>query len=484
MIYSQPEYLILLIAVAAICPLLRSYYARLWFLIAASLVYYAWAGLFDSLIFLAVVVSSWAAVALAKRYPRKRKIFLASGILLMLLHLSFWKYAFWGKNNVQYFFPGFLKSWDLAFPLPVGISFFTLQGVAYLTDYMRGSAKFMSFPKYFLFKSFFPQLVAGPIVRSSQLLPQLETLRGPRAMEFFEGVNLFIMGFFKKTQLADRVGPFVDRVFAEPGQFNRVVLLQALLGYTVQIWADFSGYTDMGRGSAKMLGITLPENFLSPYFSRCPSEFWKRWHITLSEWIRDYLYIPLGGSRGSLPRIIGVAVVTMAISGLWHGAAWTFVIWGLYHGALLAGERLLIGSRVQSTMHSLLPGALYSVALGVLMFGLTSAGWLVFRSEGLGKLVEFMKGVGLNSGPATSAGGGDEVLWCALICFTLQAALYYSFERQEFVLSGVVRGLRTATARSPRLAGALAGITAAIALTAIILLRKSDSSAAFIYFRF
>ena len=309
MVYAKPEYLVLIATVVAIYPWLRPPSSKQAFLIAASLVFYAWAGLFDTGIFLAVVVSSWAAVALARAYPRARRAFLTGGIVVMLLHLAFWKYAFWGQQNVQYFFPAFLRGWDLTFPLPVGISFFTLQGVAYLVDYMRGDARFMTFPRYLLFKSFFPQLVAGPIVRSRQLLPQLEALRSPRAMEFFEGVSLFILGFFKKTQLADRVAPFVDRVFAEPAQFNRLVLIQAALGYSVQIWADFSGYTDMGRGSAKMLGITLPENFLSPYLSRSPSEFWRRWHITLSQWIRDYLYIPLGGNRGSAVRKNGNHVI-------------------------------------------------------------------------------------------------------------------------------------------------------------------------------
>ena len=178
-------------------------------------------------------------------------------------------------------------------PLPVGISFFTLQSIAYMVDYSRGQTEFVSLPVYALFKSFFAQLLAGPIVRGSQLNPQLKVLRRAEPAEISLGVSLFVLGFVKKMVVADRVAYFVDAVFSSPQNFGRYALLKALLGYTVQIWADFSGYTDMGRGAALILGIRLPENFLSPYFSQSPSEFWRRWHITLSTWITDYIFTPL-----------------------------------------------------------------------------------------------------------------------------------------------------------------------------------------------
>jgi len=270
------------------------------------------------------------------------------GISVMALHLFFWKYAPRLSGEVIKIYPDFLGGNKLILPLPVGISFFTLQGIAYLIDFARGAASFIPFKEYTLFKSFFAQLVAGPIVRVHELLPQLRKLRTPSLDDISIGLSFFCMGFFKKIMIADRCAPLVNQAFANPGAFSRQNLIIAVLGYAAQIWADFSGYTDMGRGVARILGIHLPENFLSPYLEKSSSEFWTRWHITLSQWIRDYIYIPMGGNRGSRFHSSLTLLAAMAISGVWHGANWTFLIWGLYHGLLLIGQRAIRWSGLQS----------------------------------------------------------------------------------------------------------------------------------------
>ncbi|MBI3288271.1 MAG: MBOAT family protein [Elusimicrobia bacterium] len=289
---------------------------------------------------MAVFLASWLAAASAQRWPRWRRPWIYAGVSIMAAHLCFWKYAPSVVAAIQRACPAFWGGAKLALPLPLGISFFTLQGIAYLVDYERGDAKFMSLREYILFKSFFAQLIAGPITRARELLPQLEHLTRPSEADLADGLALFSLGLLKKLVIADRMDLVADAVFSSPGQFGRAALLAGLVGYAVQIWADFSGYTDMGRGCARMLGIRLPENFLSPYLARSPSEFWRRWHITLSEWIRDYIYKPLGGGRGGPARALGVLVLTMAVSGLWHGSSLTFLLWGLYHAGLLAVERV------------------------------------------------------------------------------------------------------------------------------------------------
>lgn len=336
MLYSNPEYFVFL-AVVWISYFVfgRSQVARLWILTSASLFFYVWAGFFDGVVFAFVIAVSWLSVWMADRAKaeRSRQLFLAGGIVVMACHLIFWKYVPWISASIQDFSPIFLGGRKIQFDLPIGISFFTLQGIAYLIDFQRGEIGYVKFSNFLLFKSFFPQLIAGPIVRMHQIGPQLKNLPTPNLLNIREGLALFSVGFFKKVAVADRIAPTIDPFFTNPADYTTSSAFLAILGYTVQIWADFSGYTDMGRGSAKLFGIHLPENFFAPYFSKGPSEFWKRWHVTLSEWIKDYIYIPLLSSSKAVTkskvfngRYVVVAVITMLISGLWHGAAYTFLI--------------------------------------------------------------------------------------------------------------------------------------------------------------
>jgi alginate O-acetyltransferase complex protein AlgI len=289
-----------------------------------------------------------------------------------------------------------------------------------------------------------------------------------------------VFGFYKKLYIADKLGVLVDIVFTHPEAYSRTSLTLGLLGYTVQIWADFSGYTDMGRGAALMLGIRLPENFLSPYLARSPSEFWRRWHVSLSEWIRDYIYIPLGGSRGGALRALGVVVLTMTISGFWHGARWHFAAWGLYHGALLVAERRLNLARFRPRADD--ARLAFDAALGAGTFAFVALGWLLFRAESFSAAGVYLAGI-LRGGGAETAPGTFKVYPMLAFCLLAQAALYTDLETAETPLSR----LRARFAR-PIEDSSWAGLGAGLALAAIfvgtIAMAGSYSPKSFIYFQF
>lgn len=274
---------------------------------------------------------------------------------------------------------------SLSIILPVGISFYTFQTMSYTIDvYRRTQEPEAGFVRFALFVSFFPQLVAGPIERARRLLPQLED-RSVTTAGFEEGLMLIARGLFKKVVIADSMARLVDAAYASPGGLGTFGALIAIYGFTLQIYGDFSGYTDIARGSAKLVGVDLMENFAQPYFSRSITEFWRRWHISLSEWLRDYLYIPLGGNRKGKNRTMVNLLLTMLLGGLWHGAAWTFVVWGGLHGLWLASERLRGSGREYADL--LLRRDWWRVGLtfhGVALL------WVVFRAESLAQAREIL----------------------------------------------------------------------------------------------
>lgn len=271
---------------------------------------------------------------------------------------------------------------NLSIFLPVGISFYTFQTMSYTIDIYKGELKPRNnFVDYLAFISFFPQLVAGPVERAATLLPQMETDKVFNWSQFRSGMQLALWGAFKKVWVADMVAMYVDRIFLleEP---SAAMIWAATLGFTVQILADFSGYTDIARGTARMLGFELMLNFDHPYLAKNPSEFWRRWHISFSTWIRDYLYIPLGGSRGGESTRLKASYGAMLISGLWHGASWSFVLWGAYHATLLAGYRH-IGKKIPRRIRKANWMAPFSVSL---MFAFTVAGWMIFRETSIERI--------------------------------------------------------------------------------------------------
>ena len=307
---------------------------KLPWLLAASYVFYGWWNPLYLLLILFATTVDYLAVVMMSRSQR-RKLWVAFSVAINLSLLGFFKYAGFVTESLNALLASRGASYALPAPdilLPVGISFFIFQSMSYSIDYYRGQvAKEPSFIRYATFVSLFPQLVAGPIERASHLLPQLHEEAKITREDIADGLSLFIVGLFKKLALADCLALYVDKVYDAPANFQAPALILATVAFGWQIYFDFSGYTDMARGIGRMMGIRLMLNFNNPYLATSLGDFWKRWHISLSTWFKDYVYIPLGGNRGGSARTYVNMALTMVISGLWHGASWTFVAWGALH---------------------------------------------------------------------------------------------------------------------------------------------------------
>lgn len=318
---------------------------------------------------------------------RARQGFLLGSLVFNLGLLGTFKYSGWLFANLNGAMTAAGLTWKLpvlTVPLPPGISFYTFQSLAYIIDiYRRKLRAHRHIWDYWSFVAFFPQLFAGPIERAGHLLPQLTHPRKRvnfRAMEW--GLFMVLWGLLKKVVVADNMGNLVELCRGNMAVHGAGMVLA--LAFTVQIYADFSGYTDIARGCARLFGVRLRRNFLTPYFSCSPSEFWQRWHISLSSWIRDYLYIPLGGNRYGALRTVRNVLVTMLLAGLWHGAGWFFIAWGLYHGLLLVLYRLWpLDAWLKSAL-----GDIGKVMAAICFFGLTVAGWVLFYLGSNGTFAE------------------------------------------------------------------------------------------------
>jgi len=322
-------------------------------------------------------------------------IYLTLGILLNLSVLGIFKYS-------DFCLQSFSDLSPLGIALPLAISFFTFQQIAFLADLRGRKFKCPNFLDYALFVSFFPQLIAGPIVRSQVLLPQLNRgVLGQLSKEsFWVGVCLFSIGIFKKAYFADGIRPMVEPIFARVAEGGSLAIMEAWIGATafgMQIYFDFSAYSDMAVGLGLIFGLTLPINFNSPYKAKCVIEFWRRWHITLSEFLRDYLYKPLGGNRFGFGRGVTNVFIVMAIGGLWHGAGWTFVIWGLFHAVLISCNHLFRALRRSSDYINNEGLGFMGITKWLLTFCMISMSWVFFRCENLNGASEMISSMlGLN----------------------------------------------------------------------------------------
>jgi len=293
--------------------------------------------------------------------------------------------------NLAAFFSMPLSMMTLHVILPVGISFYTFQTMSYTIDvYRKEIEPEKDFFDFALYVAFFPQLVAGPIERAKRLLPQITRPRTISNHQVSEGLFLIFWGLFKKILIADNLAYVVNDIFGQTGGWSSGDVLFACYAFAFQIYADFSGYTDIARGLAKLMGIELMLNFKLPYFALGPRDFWRRWHISLSTWLRDYLYIPLGGNQKGEARLLINLWIVMLLGGLWHGAAWNFVWWGGYHAILLCGARL--SDRVGRAFN----GRRWKVPRVILMFHLTCLGWLLFRAESITQFLNMTKSLFLN----------------------------------------------------------------------------------------
>ncbi len=349
-------------------------------LIASYYFYMSWNVKYIVLILFTTIVSYSAALFIAKTDSlRTKKCILTLSLVACLGVLFVFKYFNFFTGAVADFLNMFaihLHPMTLKLLLPVGISFYTFQTLGYVIDVYRGTTQpEKNFWVYAVFISFFPQLVAGPIERTNNLLPQIKAVHEFRYEQAAYGIKLMAWGFFKKLCIADVLSSYVDRVFADVYSYQGFALVLTVFFFTVQIYCDFSGYSDIARGCSKMLGIDLMENFRSPYFSASLREFWSRWHISLSTWFRDYVYIPLGGNRCGKFRHNMNLLLTFMISGLWHGASWTFVAWGMLHGFGQIAENALI-LRQKQEFHGL---AWCVRVLVTFVFVMTA--WIFFRSQ-------------------------------------------------------------------------------------------------------
>ena len=311
----------------------RTRFGVLWLLLV-SYFFYGWLNpLYVILILYATTFDFIVSAQMEKSH--RRKLWLTVSIVNSLALLSFFKYADFLTNNLNNLLSYLHIPFEIMQPgilLPIGLSFYLFQSMSYMIDCYRGDIeRERSFVRYAAFVAFFPRLLAGPIERGGNLLPQLRNLPTITSQDIGDGLSLFVVGLFKKVAIADYLALYVDKVYANPVEFQSPALLLATFLFCWQIYFDFSGYTDMARGVARLLGIRLMLNFNNPYLATSLGDFWKRWHISLSSWFKDYLYIPLGGNRHGKFNTYKNMFITMVISGLWHGAAWTFVVWGVVH---------------------------------------------------------------------------------------------------------------------------------------------------------
>jgi alginate O-acetyltransferase complex protein AlgI len=440
---------------------------RLTWLLAASAVFYL---SFNPWFLLLLVASTSIDYLLAlgihkETRPGRRKLLLAASVTTNLAILAFFKYLLFFLATTRAAFGLFglslnVPPWSII--LPLGISFYTFEAISYVVDVYKGKIEPFRSPRdYALYILFFPHLLAGPIVRTHDFAPQLARTRRFSWLRCKAGVQLFLLGLLKKAVLADRLAEVIEPIFAGPGQHDSLACWLGMFGYTLQVYGDFSGYSDMALGLAQLLGFRLPTNFRQPYFSSSMGEFWRRWHMSLSDWLRDYLFIPLGGSRGQPWLVYRNLMLTMTLAGLWHGASWNCVLWGAYNGVLLCLERAFP-----------LPAALRATWMRPFWIACTftvhSLGLVVFRSANLqtaGTMLSrlFVPGSGTALPPVA--------------VFVVVAALVAVF------VDHLLAGLPPARKLWGRLPAPVSGAVLATALTLFFLLLPGKGSG-FIYFQF
>lgn len=430
--------------------------ARVWLLLACSFYFYAsWNHWLAAIIGLTTVMDYTVARGMEiMPTPRWRRLLLLLSLIVNLGLLAYFKYANFFLESLE---QGLRSAGGqaslpvLEVILPIGISFYTFEAINYTVDvYRRRMPAERNLAHFMLFITFFPHLVAGPIVRAHDFLPQIARPKRWDWLRLHLGVQFFVMGLFKKLAIADRMARFTDPVFADPTAYRTGAVWIAVVAYALQIYCDFSGYTDMALGCAHMLGYKLAQNFNMPYLAVNVSEFWRRWHMSLSGWLRDYLFIPLGGSRGGRAQTHRNLLLTMMLGGLWHGASWTFVAWGVLHGALLIVHRLFQGfckprPRLDRILQSI-PGTALRIGL---TFVSVCLAWVFFRAPTFGVAAEVLKRMVVSHGGRPSA-VPDSLLGCTLIVVVLCHVLACSglWKRVAVRLPAPVLGCGYATALS------------------------------------
>ena len=380
-------------------------------LLGASSLFYFWWNFWTGFLLVGATLVSWlCGRGIARsQSPYTRRALLVLALITCLGCLAVFKYA------------GFFASLaglelSLQIILPVGISFYTFQTLSYVIDVYRGQGEESHFGYYALFVSFFPQLVAGPIERPGRLLPQLKAERTFSMENLSAGGWLLLEGYFKKVVIADGLAPFVDQVYAAPGEALGPEIVLAIVLFGLQIYCDFSGYSGIARGAAQLLGVELTENFRRPYEAASIREFWRRWHISLTSWFTDYVYIPLGGNRKGLPRQVVNLLAVFLLSGLWHGAGWTFLTWGLIHGLYRAAGA--VWEHIRG-----IPEKECRPWAHIRTFLLVSFPWLFFRAPSMAGVLTLLSRLPTGWGGAFPALAGTAPLALSLLCLPLAERL-------------------------------------------------------------
>lgn len=480
MVFSSPIFLFVFLPLTLGLYYLLPRAAKNGFLLAASLVFYAWGELFFVLVMLASISFNYVFGRLIGSSPgagHKKRV-LAAGIAANLGLLAYFKYANFIVENLGQ--AGLIDAGNWTpVHLPLGISFFTFQAMSYLVDVYRGENQAQrSLVNVALYIALFPQLIAGPIVRYHDIATQIRE-RVISLLLINSGIQRFIYGLAKKVLIANPLGLVADQVFAiSGGDLTTGTAWLGLVCYTLQIYFDFSGYSDMAIGLGRMLGFRFLENFNYPYISRSIKEFWRRWHISLSSWFRDYLYIPLGGNKeGNLRTYLNLLIV-FCLCGLWHGASWTFLVWGLFHGVFLILERTRFGAFLER-----LPSPLrHAYTLLVVM-----AGWVFFRTEGMGEAMQYFSAL---AGQSAASGDThalsqylDVKVTFLLIAGTLLATPVSA--KINAALMGAARNRDLAFSGPKAAAYSLANVVVLVSLFLLVLTAiASNAYNPFIYFRF
>jgi alginate O-acetyltransferase complex protein AlgI len=455
-----------------------------WLFLASAVFYAWWSPRFLILLLVSMLVNWGCAHGIARREGSSRKALFVLGLTWNLGILAYFKYA-------DFFISSFDAVSGLDWPLlhivlPLGISFFTFQKIAYLADIHAGLAKPGPLSEYALFVFFFPQLIAGPIVHHSEVMPQFRAIAAKGAdadywLDSAVGLTLLLIGLVKKVCIADQLAPYANKVFEHMGDAHlRIGLLaawQGALAYTVQLYADFSGYSDMAIGLARLFGVKLPANFNSPYKSLSIIEFWRRWHMTLSRFLRDYLYVPLGGNRKGKARRYLNLLVTMLLGGLWHGAGWTYVAWGGLHGLYLL---------VNHAWRSLAPFRLPKlVALAITLFAVIVA-WIFFRASDFATATNMVAGMfGLHGkgDPITGVVKGFGVVTAAI--FLLATVILPNSQQIMRRFAPIIGPVEAPTSLLRCLVWSPSRLTATLSAAAIIaVVLLSWGTTEFLYFQF
>lgn len=418
MVFSEPTFLFFFLPLTTACYFLLPGKVRNFFLLGVSLIFYAWSEKIFLLVMLALIVLNYFFAIWIDRAPQQKQRLLLTqlGVAANLLVLGYFKYVHFFVSSVTD--DEAIIAYTRSIHLPIGISFYVFQAVSYLIDVYRRDVVAQRDPiKMALFKSLFPQLIAGPIVRYSEIATDLAERKTTKS-DFAAGMERFVIGLAKKILIADPLGLVADQIFAVPLEgLSTPVAWLGVICYTFQIFFDFSAYSDMAIGLGRIFGFKFPENFNYPYIATSVTEFWRRWHMTLSRWFRDYVYIPLGGNRCGKLRTYGNLFLVFLLCGLWHGASWNFILWGAYYGAFLVLERLGLQALLARVPRLFTHAYLLLIVI---------VGWVPFRAETTDQAWTFLKFM-------FSSGTGDAALMFPMerfidsyVVFTLALALIFS----------------------------------------------------------